>query len=73
MSLPRDQESWDEGGAVLTSSAAVFGRTVALQVQQSCYDMVLESVLFTNHAVIFTSTSVSQTPLLLLCKCWWFL
>ncbi|CAN0194362.1 unnamed protein product, partial [Pylaiella littoralis] len=35
VSLPRDQESWDEGGAVLTSSAAVFGRTVALQAALS--------------------------------------
>eukprot|EP00903_Cladosiphon_okamuranus_P014710 g13631.t1 len=31
VSLPRASESWEQGRAVLTSSAAVFGRTVALQ------------------------------------------
>ncbi|CAM9775736.1 unnamed protein product, partial [Ectocarpus fasciculatus] len=31
VSLPKDREGWKEGSAVLTSSAAVFGRTVALQ------------------------------------------
>jgi len=32
LSLPVSRESWQEGQAVLTSSAAVFGRTVCLQV-----------------------------------------
>ncbi|CAN0094862.1 unnamed protein product [Ectocarpus sp. 6 AP-2014] len=31
VSLPKNREGWKEGSAVLTSSAAVFGRTVALQ------------------------------------------
>ncbi|CAM9520942.1 unnamed protein product [Scytosiphon promiscuus] len=31
VSLPKSREGWEEGKAVLTSSAAVFGRTVALQ------------------------------------------
>ncbi|CAM9470074.1 unnamed protein product, partial [Ectocarpus sp. 12 AP-2014] len=31
VSMPKNREGWKEGSAVLTSSAAVFGRTVALQ------------------------------------------
>ena len=32
INLPRSPEGWEQGRAVVTSSAAVFGRTVALQV-----------------------------------------
>lgn len=35
ISLPRSPEGWEQGRSVATSSAAVFGRSMALQVRKS--------------------------------------